>query len=188
MRSVLIVALAGLVALPIAAAAQAEGAGGWQPMTFHNFQVPSKTDVLQTLVWPDVIREANAYVTTELKRPLDGRNALVTALSSTYRDGARTIIVSTALSRECDSGANDAGAEIEPSSCPLRIVTIENGKVLTVKTVTGCYTDHADQDAPAKNRNDNSYTRFDPAAGTIAFRTNVGGREVPDCARTYSIR
>lgn len=188
MRSVLIIALAGLVALPVAAVAQDQNTVGWQPMTFHNFQTPSKTDTLQTLVWPDVIREANAYVTTELKRPLNGKNALVTALSSTYHDGPRTIIVSTALSRDCDSGANDAGAEIEPSICPLRIVTIENGKVLTVKTATGCYADHADPGIPAKNRNDNSYTRFDAATGTIAFRTNVGGRDVPDCARTYSIR
>lgn len=188
MRSVLIIALAGLVTLSLAAVAQDQNTVGWQPMTFHNFQTPSNTDVLQTLVWPDVIREANAYVATELKRPLDGKNALVTALSSTYRDGPRTIVISTALSRVCDSGANDAGAEIEPSTCPLRIVTIENGKVLAIKTATGCYADHADPDMPAKNRNDNSFTRFDPAAGTIAFRTNVGGRDVPSCARTYSIR
>ncbi len=33
----------------------------------------------------------------------------MTALASTYRDGSRTIIVSTALSRACDSGANDKG-------------------------------------------------------------------------------
>lgn len=188
MRSFLVIALVGLTTLSTAAFAQDQGSGAWQPMTFHNFQTRSNTDILQTLVWPDVIREANAYVITELKRPLDGKNALLTALSSTYRDGPRTIIVSTALSRDCESGANDAGAEIEPSTCPLRIVTIENGKVFAIKTATGCYTDHADPDIPAKNRHDNSFTRFDPAAGTIAFRTNVGGRDVPGCARTYSIR
>lgn len=56
-------------------------------MTYHDFQTPSVTDPLQSLVWPDVIREANAYVTTQLKRPLGGNNARVTALASTYRDG-----------------------------------------------------------------------------------------------------
>lgn len=188
MRSVLVVALAGLAALPSPVIAQDQGPGVWQPMTFSNFQTPSKTDALQTLVWPDVIREANAYVTTELKRPLDGKNALVTALSSTYRAGPQTIIVSTISTRGCDNGANDKGAEIEASICPLRIVTIENGKVLSAKTETGCYADHVDPDLPAKNRNDNSYTRFDPATGTIAFRTNVGGRDVPECSRTYSIK
>lgn len=188
MRHHLVAAIAGVVAFPAVAISQDQGAGDWQPMTFSNFQTPSKTDTLQTLVWSDVIREANAYVTTELKRPLNGKNALVTAVSSTYQDGPRTIIVSTALSRDCASGANDQGAEIEASTCPLRIVTIENGKVLAVKTAIGCYTDHADPDIPAKNRNDSSYTRFDPATGTIAFRTNVGGRDVPGCARTYSVK
>ena len=130
MRFKFILRIAALLAIPGIAVAQDKSAAGWQPMSYFNFQVPSTTDPLQTLVWPDVIREANAYVTTELKRPLGGRNALVTALASTYRDGNRTIIVSTALSRACDSGANDKGAEIEPSTCPLRIATIENGKVL----------------------------------------------------------
>lgn len=188
MRFKFILRIAALLAIPGVAVAQDQFATGWQPMSYYNFQVPSTTDPLQTLVWPDVIREANAYVTTELKRPLGGRNALVTALASTYRDGNRTIIVSTALSRACDSGANDKGAEIEPSTCPLRIATIENGKVLSIKSDTGCYTDHADPDLPAKNRNDNSYTRYDPASGTIDFRTTIGGRDVPSCARTYSLK
>lgn len=170
------------------AAAQDQTAGGWQAMSYYSFETPSATDPLQTLVWPDVIREANAYVTTDLKRSLDGKNALVTALASTYRNGNRTIIVSTALSRACDSGANDKGAPIEPSTCPLRIVTIENGKVMSIKSDTGCYTDHTEPDLPAKNRNDNSYTRYDPATSTISFRTTVGGHDVPSCARVYSLK
>lgn len=164
------------------------GTGTWQPMTFHDLQKRSVEDPLQTLVWPDVIREANAYATTQLKRSLEGRNALITALSSTYQQGPTTIIVSTISTRGCDNGANDKGAEIEASTCPLRIVSIEGGKVVAVKTETGCYADHADPDLPGKNRSDDSYTRFDPASGTIAFHTRVGGREVPRCARIYSIR
>jgi len=188
MRPSTIMSLAGACLLSGAAFAQAGAAGGWQPMTFHDLQTPSATDPLQTLVWPDVIREANAYVTTELKRPLNGKNALVTALSSTYRDGSRTIIISTISTRGCDNGANDKGAEVEASTCPLRIVTIENGQVVSAKTETGCYADHADPGLPAKNRNDNSYARFDPATGTIALRTNVGGKDVPRCVHTYSIK
>ncbi len=188
MRFKLSVSIVALFAAPAIAVAQNQAAGGWQAMSYYNFQTPSTTDPLQTLVWPDVIREANAYVTTDLKRSLGGKNALVTALASTYRDGNRTIIVSTALSRGCDSGANDKGAEIEPSVCPLRIATIENGKVVSIKSDTGCYTDHADPDLPPKNRNDNSYTRYDASAGTISFRTSIGGRDVPNCARIYSLR
>lgn len=188
MRFKLSVPIVALFASTGVAAAQNQPAGGWQAMSYYNFQMPSTTDPLQTLVWPDVIREANAYVTTELKRSLGGNNALVTALASTYRDGSRTIIISTALSRGCDSGANDKGAEIEPSVCPLRIATIENGKVVSIKSDTGCYTDHADPDLPAKNRNDNSYTRYDATAGTISFRTSIGGRDVPNCARVYSLK
>lgn len=188
MRFKFIVRIVALLAIPGIAVAQDQATGRGQAMSYYNFQIPSTTDPLQTLIWPDVIREANAYVTTELKRPLDGRNALVTALASTYRDGNRTIIVSTALSRACDSGANDKGAEIEPSLCPLRIATIENGNVLSIKSDTGCYTDHGGPDVPAKNRNDNSYTRYDPTSGTISFRTTIGGHDVPSCARTYSIK
>ena len=185
--SVLVPLIAGFAA-PGFAAAQDQTAGGWQAMTFHDFQIPSSTDPLQTLVWPDVIREANAYVTTQLKRPLNGKNALVTALSSTYRDGARTIIVSTALSRQCESGANEKGAEIEPSNCPVRIATIQDGKLVGMKTVSGCYADHNDPDLPAGNRDDVTYTRFDATAGTVALRTRVGGRDIPSCAHVYPIR
>lgn len=185
--SVLIPLIAGLAA-PGAAAAQDQAAGGWQAMTFHDLQTPSSTDPLQTLIWPDVIREANAYVTTQLKRPLNGKNAPVTALSSTYRDGTRTIIVSVVSTRGCDHGANDKGAEIEPSNCPVRIAMIQDGKLIGMKTVAGCYADHTDPDLPAKNRDDATYTRFDPTAGTVALRTRVGGKDVPSCAHVYPIR
>ena len=73
-------------ALNVAKAAET----GWLPMAFASLQKPSASDPLQTVVWLDVIREANAYVTTQLKRPLNGRNARVTTLSSTYRDGDQT--------------------------------------------------------------------------------------------------
>ncbi|WP_131196782.1 hypothetical protein [Lichenihabitans psoromatis] len=179
-------ALASLAAAGIAAAQNSPGA--WQAMAFHDFRTPSTTDPLQTLIWPDVIREANAYVTTELKRPLDGKNALVTALSATYNDGGRTTIVSIALSRQCDSGANDKNAGIEPSTCPVRIATFDGDKLLSIKTVTGCYADHADPDLPAKNRSDDTFARFDPASGTVQLRTTVGGTIVPSCNRTVSIK
>ena len=188
MRFCFLVSLIAGFAAADFAAAQDPAAVGWQAMRFHDFQIPSSTDPLQTLVWPDVIREANAYVTTQLKRPLNGKNALVTALSSTYRDGARTIIVSTALSRQCESGANDKGAEIEPSNCPVRIATIQDGKLVGMKTVAGCYADHNDPDLPAKNRDDSTYTRLDPTAGTISLRTRVAGKDIPSCAHVYPIR
>lgn len=182
----MIAAVIGLVSLPITEAT-AQSGGGWQTMTFHDLRTPSTTDPLQTLVWPDFIDDANAYVTTLLKRSLDGKNAFVTALSSTYQAGERTIIISTVLARGCDSGANDKGADIEPSICPLRIVVIADGKVRTSRTDTGCYIDHENPDLPAKNRADASYTRFDPKTGTIGLKTIVGGRDVPSCARIYSV-
>ncbi|MCY1380135.1 hypothetical protein D9M69_679250 [compost metagenome] len=96
------------------------------------------------------------------------------------------MIISTALVRGCDSGANSSGAEIEPSVCPLRIVVMKDGKVVSSRTESGCYIDHADKDLPEKNRADSSYTQFDPKAGTIAFRTVVGGKAIPACQRTYA--
>ncbi|WP_375459305.1 hypothetical protein [uncultured Enterovirga sp.] len=178
------------VALTVASAAPAQEAapGVWRAMTFHDFSTPSTVDPLQTIVWPDVIREQNAYITTQLKRPLHGRNALLTALSSNYREGERTIIVSVASSRACDHGANSKGAEIEASACPVRIATLQDGRLLNLKTVAGCYADHSDPDLPSRNRTDGNFTRFDPVAGTIALRTSVGGKDVPACARTFSVR
>ncbi|MBX9909328.1 MAG: hypothetical protein K2Z25_11500 [Beijerinckiaceae bacterium] len=170
-----------------AAAAQPEAAATWRAMTFHDFRQPSASDVLQSVVWSDVIASANAYAENELKRPLNGRNALVTALSSTYQLGDRTVIISTALVRGCDSGANSSGAEIEPSTCPLRIVVMKDGKAVSFKTESGCYVDHADKNLPEKNRADSSYTQFDSKTRTIAFRTVVGGKAIPACQRTYSI-
>lgn len=175
------------IAIAGAAFAQPDTSPTWRAMTFHDFREPSTSDVLQRIVWPDAIAAANAYAENELKRPLNGRNALVTALSSTYQLGDRTVIISTALVRGCDSGANSSSAEIEPSICPLRIVVMKDGKVVSSKTESGCYIDHADKDLPEKNRSDNSYTQFDPKAGTIAFRTVVGGKAIPACQRTYSI-
>lgn len=185
--SFIIVALASLAAMSVAAA-QERGAGGWQAMTFHDFTTPSTTDPLQAIVWPDVIREQNAYVTTELKRPLHGKNALVTALSSTYRDGERTIIVSVASSRACDHGANSKGAAIEASTCPVRIATLQDGRLMSMKTVAGCYADHTDPDLPSTNRTDGTFTRFNPASGTVALRTVVGGKDVPACRHAYPVR
>lgn len=186
MRTFIITAAIGAALWSGAALAQVS-ANDWRPMTFHDLRTPSKQDVLQTLVWPDVIARANEYVTETLKRPLNGQNAYLTALSSTYQVGDRTIVISTIL-HDCDNGANDKGAEIEPSVCPLRIVVLEGGKVVTSKSETGCYIDHSDSDLPAKNRDDDAYTRFDATSGTIAFRTNVGGRDVASCARSYSIK
>lgn len=185
--SFLIVILAGLTATSVSTA-QDGRAGGWQAMTFHDFSTPSTTDPLQTIVWPDVIREQNAYVTTELKRPLHGKNALVTALSSTFRDGERTIIVSVASSRACDHGANSKGAAIEASTCPVRIATLRDGRLLSMKTVAGCYADHSDPDLPSTNRTDGAFTRFDPETGTVALRTIVGGKDVPACRHAYPVR
>ncbi len=176
------------IAIAGTAAAQPEADSAWRAMTFHDFRQPSTSDVLQTVVWPDVIASANAYAENELKRPLNGENAFVTALSSTYQLGDRTVIVSTALVRGCDSGANSSGAEIEPSICPLRIVVMKDGKVVSSKVESGCYVDHADKDLPEKNRSDSSYTKFDPKTGTIAFRTVVGGKAIPACQRTYVIK
>lgn len=175
------------IAIAGTATAQPEAAPTWRAMTFHDFRQPSANDVLQTIVWPDVIASANAYAENELKRPLNGRNALTTALSSTYQLGDRTVIISTALVRGCDSGANSSGAEIEPSICPLRIVVMKDGKVVSSKAESGCYVDHADKDLPEKNRADSSYTQFDPKTGAIAFRTVVGGKAIPACQRTYTI-
>lgn len=169
-----------------AAFAQADGA--WQAMTFSDFREPSATDPLQTLVWPDVIREVNDYTAKEFKRPLNGKNGWIRALSATFRQGEKTIIVSTALYRKCDSGANNAGSGIEASICPLRVVQIEKGGARTIHSGTGCYIDPPDRGLPAGNQHDSIQVRLDPSSRMISMRTLIGGAWVADCSRTIPTR
>ena len=65
---------------------------------------------------------------------------------------------------------------------------LDGSKLLSIKTANGCYADHEDADLPAKNRADDTFSRFDPASGTIALRTIVGGKIVSSCSNTVSIQ
>ena len=122
----------------VGGAAHAQSDGAWQTMALSDFREPSQTDPLQTMVWPDAIRDANAYATRELKKNLNGKNAWVTALSTRFEDKGRSIIISTVLTRACESGANHAGAGVERSICPLRLVVHRNG-ISNIREATGCF-------------------------------------------------
>lgn len=172
----------------VAGAVHAQSDGAWQTMTLSDFREPSSTDPLQTTVWPDVIREVNDYTAREFKRPLNGKNGWIKALSASIRQGEKTYIVSTALYRKCDSGANNAGSGIEPSICPLRIALIEKGAAKIVHSGTGCYVDPPDRAMPASNQHDGIQVRLDPATGQIQMRALIGGAWVADCSRTISLR
>lgn len=166
----------------------AQSDGAWQPMALSDFREPSQTDPLQTLVWPDAIREANAYASRELKKDLKGKNAWVTALSARFEDKGRSIILSTILTRACESGANHAGAGVERSICPLRIVQIDKGKATILREDRGCYIDPPDASLPAQNQGDSVQARFDPVTGQIQMRAIIGGRLIADCSRSYPTR
>lgn len=159
----------------------------WQVMRFHDLREPSNTDALQSVVWPDVIREANDYATRELKRPLNGKNAWVTALSASFKQGEKTYLVSTVLSRACESGANNAGSGVERSICPLRIVLFEKGASKTVYSGTGCYVDPPDWAMPVTNQHDSIQARFDAATGAITLRALIGGAWVPECTQNIKL-
>ena len=167
---------------------QAQSDGAWQTMALSDFREPSSTDPLQTVVWPDVIREVNDYTTREFKRPLNGKNGWIKALSASFRQGEKTYIVSTALYRKCDSGANNAGSGIEPSVCPLRIALIENGAAKIIHSGTGCYIDPPDRAMPASNQHDGIQVRLDPATGQIQMRALIGGAWVAECSGTPPLR
>lgn len=168
--------------------AQAQSDGAWQSMALSDFREPSQTDPLQTLVWPDAIRDANAYASRELKKDLKGKNAWVTALSARFEDKGRSIILSTVLTRACDTGANDARAGIERSICPLRIVQIDKGKATILREDRGCYIDPPNASLPAQNQGDSVQARFDPVTGQIQMRAIIGGRLIADCSRSYPTR
>jgi len=170
------------------AVVHAQSDGAWQTMAFSDFREPSTTDPLQTLVWPDVIREVNDYTAREFKRPLNGKNGWIKALSASFRQGEKTFIVSTALYRKCDSGANNAGSGIEPSICPLRFALIEKGAAKIIHSGTGCYIDPPDRNMPASNQHDGIQVRLDPATGQIQMRALIGGAWVAECSRTISLR
>jgi len=177
-----------LLFVSAAGAVHAQSDGAWQTMTFSDFREPSATDPLQTVVWPDAIKEANAYATQELKKNLNGKNAWVTALAARFEDKGRSLIVSTVLTRACDTGANDARAGVERSICPLRIVMIDKGKAAILREDRGCYLDPPDTSLPVQNRNDSIQARFDPASGQIQMRAIIGGKLVAECSRSYPTR
>ena len=62
--------------------------------------------------------------------------------------------MSTALTRTCDTGVNNAGSGIERSICPLRIVVIEQGRGRTLREDRGCYINPPDASLLARNRGD----------------------------------
>ena len=109
----LLIAACALMLNGMNTSVHAQSDGAWQAMALSDFREPSTTDPLQTMVWPDAIRDANAYATRELKKNLNGKNAWVTALSTRFEDKGRSIIISTVLTRACESGANHAGAGVE---------------------------------------------------------------------------
>lgn len=172
----------------VAGAVHAQSDGAWQTMALSDFREPSSTDPLQTMVWPDAIRDANAYAARELKKNLNGKNAWVTALSATFADKGRSIILSTVLTRACDTGANDARAGIERSVCPLRIVQMDKGKATILREDRGCYIDPPDASLPAQYQGDSVQARFDPVTGQIQMRAIIGGRLIADCSRSYPTR
>jgi len=176
------------LALQVIGPASAQSDGAWQTMTFHDLREPSSTDPLQTLVWPDVIREVNDYTEREFKRPLHGKNGWIKALSKTFQQSEITYIVSTALYRACDSGANNSGSGVERSICPLRIVRLEQGRAAAIHTGTGCYIDPPDRAMPASNQHDGIQVRFDPVTGVLGMRAIIGGTLVADCSRSIPLR
>lgn len=187
MSRLLIPALACLLTVA-AGAVHAQSDGAWQTMALSDFREPSTSDPLQTLVWPDVIREVNDYTSREFKRPLHGKNGWIKALSATFRQGEKTYIISTALYRKCDSGANNAGSGIEPSICPLRVVVMEKGANKVIHSGTGCYIYPPDRAMPASNQHDGIQVRLDPAAGQFQMRALIGGAWAAECSRTISLR
>lgn len=169
-------------------ACHAQSDTAWQTMVLSDFREPSTTDPLQTVVWPDAIREVNDYTARELKRPLNGKNGWIKALSTRFKQGEKTFIVSAALYRKCDSGANNAGSGIEASICPLRVAVLEKGSAKIIHSGSGCYIDPPDRAMPVGNQHDGIQARFDPATGQIQMRALIGGAWVAECSRTISLR
>ena len=187
MSRLLITALAFMLC-GVGGAVHAQSDGAWQTMALSDFREPSQTDPLQTMVWSDAIRDANAYATREMKKNLNGKNAWVTALSTRFEDKGRSLIVSTVLTRACESGANHAGAGVERSICPLRIATLDRGKATILREDRGCYIDPPDAGLPAQNQGDSIQARLDTATGQIQMRAIIGGRLIAECARLYPTR
>jgi len=184
----LLIAAFALMLSGMTGAVQAQSDGAWHTMALSDFREPSQTDPLQTMVWPDAIRDANAYATRELKKNLNGKNAWVTALSARFEEKGRSIIISTILTRGCESGANHAGAGVERSICPLRIVTLDHGKATILREDRGCYIDPPDAALPAQNQGDSIQARLNPATGQIQMRAIIGGKLIAECARSYPTR
>ena len=165
--------------------ASAAEAPAFMPLVLHELSRPSATDPLQTIVWPKEILAQNQYVTSELKRPLNGKNALISAMSATFPDGKGAIIVSVISSRGCVSGANHFTSGIEASDCPLRVVTLRDGKAIRVHDARACFVEVSK--TPAEAASDGTFVRFDPAQRTLQIKTIIAGLLAPECTKNLSL-
>lgn len=174
-----------LLVLP-GAAARAMSAE-WKPMEFRDLREKSTTDILQTGIWAAEIREQNAYVQNELKRPLGDRNAWINALVASYPMGGDRLVVSILTSRKCDNGANHNASGIEASVCPLKIAVVSGNSVKVAVEASACFLDPPEREAPLANQHDAVQIQFDPDRRMVRMRALVGGQWVPQCFREFRV-
>lgn len=159
----------------------------WKAMEFRDLREKSASDILQTRIWPAEIRAQNDYVQKELRRPLGGRNAWVSALVATFTLGDQRLIVSVLTSRKCDNGANHNASGREASVCPLKIALVSGDNIQIALEDTGCLVEPPESGAPLSNQHDTVQVQFDPDRRILRMRVLVGGQWTPRCSREFRV-
>lgn len=177
--------VAFLFAAPVSALAQTS-----QPMSYSNARSLPATNPL-AVIWRSEIQSQNAFVRADkdLQKTLAANeNAALSIISKEFPLDGETLIVSIASTRSCEGAANNFASNIEPEICEVKIARLKNGKLINVQKATGCYIDHSDSDLPAQNRDDDTFVAFDRERGVLQLQTRVGGKMLPACQRSITLK
>lgn len=107
-------------------------------------------------------------------------------LSRAIRIGQGSYIISIASTRQCEGGANNAGSEVEPDVCEVRLVDANTG--IVIARTHACYVDLSDDDRPVQNRDDRTEVDVNALPGEVRLRTFVAGRQWPGCSSSIKVR
>ncbi|MER8575976.1 hypothetical protein NKG99_29535 [Mesorhizobium sp. M1409] len=160
-------------------------AHAWEPLGYQSLTAADAQPAIES-AWSDIIASNAAYWRDELHRSIPpGQIPPLDILSKPIKVGSHTLIVSIASTRNCETGANNAGSSLEPDLCEARIIDADSGKI--VARAQACYVDLSDDDRPQANRDDRTEIDVKVNAKEIRFRSFVGGKEWSRCTTSLKL-
>ena len=153
--------------------AQAQPAGAWRAALFLDTRKPD----------PATKWIADAWNADSGIKPVHGKGMPLTYQVFEVIPGTRTI-AGIGYGADCDTGANDVNAGVQPLACSLVVMTVyADGRRSVRSTRPACYLWVGPKPTPASPdpRTNATYMRYEPQTGTIEVNTAVNGQPVLNC-------